>query len=152
MHVKAIPQPLLRLATDFTIASLAPARGHEVRCEVVAKVLADGCALGQHNGLGEGRGGDGDQRRFSKRVDGFELRRRELVGHALVDFYGVGGVFGTFFEQPYDALGAGLLEPASLLGFIFIIAIEWQRVVCEYRIKSRRLCVHSRAGKSTRLV
>ena len=111
MHVKAVPQPLLRLATDFAIAPFAPARGNEMRCEVVAEVLADGGTLGQHDGLGERWGGDGHERRFAERVDGFELRRCELVGHALVDLYGVGSVLGTFFEQPDDALRAGLLKP-----------------------------------------
>ena len=82
---------------------------------MVAEVLADGSTLGQHDGLGERWGGDGHQRRFAERVDGFELRRRELAGQTLVDFYGVGRVFGTFFQEPDDALGAGFLEPGVLL-------------------------------------
>lgn len=44
-------------------------------------------------------------------MDFFELRRRELVRLALVNFYGVGGGLRAFFEEPDDALGAGLLEP-----------------------------------------
>jgi len=48
-------------------------------------------------------------------VDFLELRRRQLGGQALVDLYGVGGVFGTFFEEPDDTLGAGFLEPGVLL-------------------------------------
>jgi hypothetical protein len=124
VHVKAVPQPLLRLATDFAFASFAPARGDEVRCEVVAEVLADGGTLGQHDGLRERWGGDGHQRRFTERVDFLELRRRELGGQALVDFYGVGGVFGTFFEEPDDALGAGFLEPGLLLEPIIMYRVS----------------------------
>lgn len=115
MHVKAVPQPLFRLAADFTIAPFAPARRDEVRCEVVAEVLADGGTLGQHDGLRERWSGDSHQRRFAERVDLLELRRREFVGQALVDFYGVRGAFGAFFEEPDDALGAGFLEPGVLL-------------------------------------
>ena len=124
MHVKAVPQPLLRLATDFAIAPFAPARGNEMRCEVVAEVLADGGTLGQHDGLGERWGGDGHERRFAERVDGFELRRRELAGQTLVDFYGVRRVFGTFFQEPNDALGAGFLKPGVLSESIMLIALD----------------------------
>ena len=124
MHVKAVPQPLLRLATDFAFAPFAPARGDEVRREVVAEVLADGGTLGQHDGLRERWGGDGHQRRFAERVDFLELRRRELGGQALVDFYGVGGVFGAFFEEPDDALGAGFLEPGLLLEPIIMYRVS----------------------------
>jgi hypothetical protein len=115
VHVKAVPQPLLRLATDLTIAPFAPARGNEVRREMVAEVLANGGTLGQHDGLGERWSSDGHQRRFAERVDFLELRRCELAGQALVDFYGVRGVFGAFFEEPDDALGAGFFEPGVLL-------------------------------------
>jgi hypothetical protein len=61
---------------------------------------------------------------FAERVDLLELRRRELGGQALVDFYGVRGVFGTFFEEPDDALGAGFLEPGLLLEPIIMYRVS----------------------------
>lgn len=111
MHVEAIPQPLLHLAANFAIASLAVATRHKVRREVVAQVLEDGSALGQNNGLREQGSSDSNDWRFTQRVDGFQFRRCKLVGLTLVDLDIVGGCFGAFFEEPDDALGAGFLEP-----------------------------------------
>ena len=113
MHVEAISEPLLRLATDFAFETLTVTRGNKVRGEVVAEVLEDGSALGQDNGLGERRSSDGDHRRLPEWVDGFELRRCEPVGLSLVHFDGVLCVLGAFFKEPDHALRAGLLEPES---------------------------------------
>jgi hypothetical protein len=79
-------------------------------------------------------------------VDFLELRRRELVGQALVDFYRVGGVFGTFFEEPDDALGAGFLEPGGLLECGMAVILVAQRVVCAVVLSESVglvVCVHS---------
>jgi hypothetical protein len=53
VHVEAIPEPLLCLATDLAFEALTVARRHKVRCEVVAQVLADCSALGQDDGFRE---------------------------------------------------------------------------------------------------
>lgn len=111
MHVEAVPQPLLRLATNLALKAITVASRHEVLSEVITQVLEDRSALCKHNWLGEGWSGDGNDRRLAQRVDFLELRRRELVRLTLVDFHGVGGGFGAFFEKPDDALGARLLEP-----------------------------------------
>lgn len=91
MHVEAISQPLLSLATNFALKALTVASRLEVRCKVVAKVLANRSTLGQDNGLRERWGSDSDERRFAERVNGLELRRCELVGLSLVHFDIVGG-------------------------------------------------------------
>lgn len=111
MHVEAISQPLLSLAANLALETFAVAGGHKVRRKVIAKVLADCSTLSQNDGLIERRGRDSDQRRFAERVNGFELRRCELVGLPLVHFHVVGSFLGTFFEEPDDTLGAGLFEP-----------------------------------------
>lgn len=111
VHVEAISKPLLRLATDLALETLAVARGNEVRCKVVAKILGNGGALGQDDGLRQRRSSNGDQGRFAERVNGLELSRRELVGLSLVHFYIVRGVLGAFFEKPDNTLGTRFLEP-----------------------------------------
>jgi hypothetical protein len=51
VHVEPISQPLLCLATNFALKALTVARRDQMRCEVVAKVLADCSALRQDDGL-----------------------------------------------------------------------------------------------------
>ena len=51
VHVEAVSQPLLCLATNFALEALTVACRDEMRCEVVAKILADRSTLGQNDGL-----------------------------------------------------------------------------------------------------
>lgn len=111
MHVKPVPQPLLRLAADLALETITVALGNEVLGEVVTQILKDDSTLGDGERLVKGRGRDGDSGRLAQRVHGFELRRSELVGLALVDCDVVVYALGAFFKQPDDTLGARLFKP-----------------------------------------
>lgn len=111
MHVEAVAQPLLGLATDFPLEAISVPLGDKVLSEVVAQVLKDDGALSDGDRLGESRRCDGDGRGLSQRVDGLELGVGEFAGLALVDLDLVVDVFGAFFEQPDDALRARLFKP-----------------------------------------
>lgn len=105
----------LGLAADGVFLALLPALGDEALAlgEVRAEVLGHPAALGQHNGLGIGAGGrDADDGRLAERVHLLELRgRQEGLLVAVEDFDLV--VDLELLEEPKDALGARLLEPAG---------------------------------------
>ncbi len=113
MQKVLVAHPRLGLAADLALLAILPLLGDEVALalgRVGAEVLGDEAALGNDERLAAG-GRDGDDGRLAERVDGLELGRREaglLV--AVEDFDLVGDA--ELLEEPDDALGAGLLEPA----------------------------------------
>ena len=113
MHVIPIPHPRLRLPARFpppppgTTPAAVPLR-REPGPEVVDEVLDDEAGFGEDEGLGSRGGFDAHEGGFAQRVDLLQLRGREH-GLALVGFEGVGQL--QLFEEPEDALGAGLVEP-----------------------------------------
>lgn len=116
VHVVAVPQPLLRLAADLSVHAVPPPRRDQGAggVEVIAQVLGHEAALGQYDGLGIGaRRRDGDDGRLAKRMDLLQFRgcqHRLLVAVEEDDV--VGDV--ELFEEPDDALGARVVEPARL--------------------------------------
>lgn len=115
MQEVLVAHPRLRLAADLALLAVAPARRHQRAGlpEVLGEVLGDEAALGDDDGRCGGVGGlDGDDGGLAERVDGLERGRRERgLRVAVQDFDGVRD--GELGQQPEDALGAGLLEPAG---------------------------------------
>ena len=80
-------------------------------CKMVDQVLGHEPRLGKYERIWGIRGFDGEDGGFAERVHVLEFRGCK---HVLA-FVGLDGVvyFG-FFEEPEDALGAGLFEPGQL--------------------------------------
>ena len=104
------PQPRFRLpAHDPLLALLIPSR-REPGPEMVDEVLDDVARLGDGDGRAARRGGgDGDDGGFAEGVHALQVR----WGEHLLPLEGVEVVVEVeLFEEPEDALGAGLFEPA----------------------------------------
>ena len=111
MHVIPVPNPLVRLRTNLSLFSFLVSLRHEpLPIEVVAQILRNKARLSEN----QRRGGvcvlDTDNGGLSEGMDVLEFLGGEHVGAALEGFQFVGDV--EFFEEPEDALGAGLLQPS----------------------------------------
>lgn len=80
--------------------------------KVICQVLAHESRLGKNDRLGRRRCLNLDHGRLSQWVDFLQLRRRKHVGHALEDFDFQFDIL-AFLDEPYEALGAGLVEPVQ---------------------------------------
>lgn len=112
MHEIPKPHPLLRLAAYLALLALPiPFRQQRaVTPIVIEQVLDDKSRFGDDDGLSGSWGRYREDGGFSKGVVFFEGRVCEVgFGVPFEGFEGVGE--GEFFEEPKDALGAGLFEP-----------------------------------------
>ena len=94
--------------------------------KVIGQVFAHESRLGKDNRLGRRRCLNLDHRRLSQWVDFLQLRRRKHVGHALEHFDFQLDIL-AFLDQPYEALGAGLVQPVQIAQIVSI-AIEIEAV------------------------
>ena len=114
MQEVLVLHPRLGLTTDLAFHAVAPSRRCQrgVLSEMLDQVLDDDRALGDDRGLAGTCGLDADDRGLSEWVDLFQLRRCEHgLRVAMEDFELVGEL--QLFEQPENALRAGLVEPGN---------------------------------------
>lgn len=110
MHEKAIAQPFFSFKARSLLAILV-LLGCKVRSKVFGQVFSNEARFGKGQRITSTRSGDFDDGRFAQRVDFLELGGCEHFGGALEDFNVVVDI--TFFEEPDEALGSGLVEPGS---------------------------------------
>lgn len=110
MHVVPVPNPLVCLRTNLSLFSfLVSLRHKSLPIKVVAQILGDKARLSENQRLGGVFVLDANDGGLSEGMDFLKFLGSKHVGTALEGFEFVGNV--EFFEEPEDALGAGLLQP-----------------------------------------